>query len=70
MCDVISQWTDVKLSYPMDASKKLNQPVFTFKKRLFFRKKKTKLTNKEVALLCHQVIISVCIAQLGDYLHM
>ena len=56
MCDVISQWTDVMASCPAaDLSKKLTQPVFTFKKRLFFKRKKTKLTNKEVTLLSHQV---------------
>ena len=43
------------LSCPTDTSDRPSQPVFTYKKRLFFKRKKTKLTNKEVILLSHQV---------------
>ena len=70
LCDVISQWTDAMLSCPTDTSNILTQPVFTYKKRLFFKRKKTKLTNKEVILLSHQVninYIAVCCWVKSDF---
>jgi len=35
---------------------KASQPVFTYKNRLFFKRRRTRLTNKEITLLCHQVL--------------
>ncbi|XP_065883472.1 pleckstrin homology domain-containing family H member 1-like isoform X2 [Dysidea avara] len=57
LCDVISEWSDVIQGHNTN---KASQPVFTYKNRLFFKRRRTRLTNKEITLLCHQFQQDVC----------